>query len=187
MRIVGGKARGRRLSPPKGLDVRPTSDRVREAIFNIIEHSNDIAEISEASIVDVFSGTGAIGLEAMSRGAAHATFIDIDAGAQACARKNIAHLGLWRNATLLKLDATRLPPPPLVADAPCRMAFLDPPYGLNMALPALIGLKDKGWIKTGSVVVIETAANDELDIPRGFVALDQRTYGAARVLFLSLL
>ncbi len=186
MRIVGGEARGRRINAPRGRNVRPTSDRLREAVFNIIEHSADIPEISGASVVDVFSGTGAMGMEALSRGASHATFIDIDAGARTCARKNAAHLGFWRRVTLLKLDATRLPPPPLAADAPCSFAFVDPPYGLNMTLPSLICLKDKGWIKTGAVVVAEMAADDELDIPRGFTVLDQRTYGAAKVMFLSL-
>ncbi|MEE8392792.1 MAG: RsmD family RNA methyltransferase, partial [Rhodospirillales bacterium] len=108
MRIVGGGLRGRRLASLKGTDLRPTSDRVREAVFNIIEHGPDYPEIPGASVADLFAGTGAYGLEAMSRGAAHATFIDNDMQAVAVIRRNSAHLGLERQTTLLKLDASRL-------------------------------------------------------------------------------
>ena len=101
-----------------------------------------------------------------------------------CARKNAAQVGEWRNATLLRLDATRLPPPPLAAQAPCALAFLDPPYGEGLAIPALQGLAAKGWLAKDGIAVVEIGAKEELEPPRVYTLLDRRTYGAAQVLFL---
>ena len=183
MRIVGGKHRGRTLKAPAGLDVRPTSDRVRESLFNVLAHGLGV-EWEGTSVVDVYAGTGALGLEALSRGAAHATFIDHAGAANKAIRENAAALGEWRNVTLLKLDAARLAPPPLAAQAPCTVAFLDPPYGQGLVAPALLGLRNKGWIGDGSVVVAERGAGGEFEPPTGFEAADERTYGAAKVVFL---
>ncbi len=187
MRIVGGNLRGRALKAPPGNDLRPTADRVRESLFNVLAHGIGRDALDGRTVVDVFCGTGALGLEAMSRGSGHGVFIDNDAAALALVRKNAGHLGLGRSVTMLKLDAARLPPPPRLAKTPAALAFLDPPYESGLVAPALLGLKDKGWIEKGSVCVAEVAAKEDLDPPKGFEAVDERTYGAARLVFLRLI
>ena len=184
MRIVGGRHRGRPLRAPGGRDLRPTSDRAREAIFNILAHGMEDFQLDGASVVDVFAGTGALGLEALSRGAGHAVFIDHDSAALACVRKNSGPLGLARQVTLLKLDAEHLAPPPLAAKAPCGLVFLDPPYDSGLVPAALSGLAAKGWMAPGAVCVAEVAAKETLEPPRDFTIIDERTHGAARVVFL---
>jgi len=186
MRIVGGKHRGRPLKAPPGRSLRPTSDRTRESLFNIIEHglAEWDGELQDAAVIDAFAGTGALGLEALSRGAAHATFIDSAGGAVGLCRANAAALREPPNATVLKLDATRIPPPPRAAQAPCGVVFLDPPYGENLAGPALAGLAAKGWIADGALAVVEVACDEIFDPPPGFKLLDERGYGAAKVVFL---
>jgi len=184
MRIVGGRNKGRGLKTPPGRDVRPTSDRVRESVFNILLHGIDDFAIDGVSVVDVFAGTGALGLEALSRGASHATFIDRNSKALAVAKENAANLKEWRNVTPLNLDATRLAPPPLAAKAPCGLAFLDAPYEKGLTGPSLLGLVNKGWVGSGSVVVCEVGAAEPLDVPRAYEMIDERTYGAARIVFL---
>ncbi len=183
MRIVGGRHRGRKLAAPRGTDVRPTSDRARESLFNVLAHGLDV-EWDGLSVLDVFAGTGALGLEALSRGAAHATFIDRDRGVLHGIRRNGAALGEWRNIALLAIDATRLPPPPRAAATPCGLAFLDPPYESGLGVPALQGLVSKGWLADGAVCTVEVAAREVLDPPKGFSPIDARTYGAARIVFL---
>ena len=184
MRIVGGRLKGRRLDAPKGGDIRPTSDRMRQAVFNILEHAFGDYELTGAVVLDLFAGTGALGLEALSRGAAHATFVDDDPHALSSVKGNASALGVWRQATLLKVDAARLPPPPLAARAPCRLAFLDPPYKSGLAAPALAGLAARGWIGEGALCVAEWAAGEPFRPPAGFAAVDERTYGSGRVAFL---
>lgn len=185
MRIVGGRHRGRPLRVPPG-SVRPTADRVREAVFNILAHGLDWAGFEDARVVDLFAGSGALGLEALSRGAARVTFVDTDGAALHGIRRNAAALGEARAITLLKLDATRLPPPPRLAEAPCALAFLDPPYESGLAPPALKGLAARGWIADGALSVVEVAAREPLDAPPPFSVVDERVYGAARVVFLRL-
>ncbi len=184
MRIVGGRLRGRALAAPQGKEMRPTADRVRESVFNILAHGIDDVDFDGATVVDVFAGTGALGLEAMSRGCGHGVFIDNDAGALACVRKNAGPLGLGRDVTLLKLDASRMAPPPRAAKTPAALAFLDPPDESGLLQPALLGLRDKGWLAGGAVVVCEVAAKEEFDAPKTFEVMDERTTGAARVVFL---
>jgi len=184
VKIAGGQYRGRKLKTPQGQNVRPTSVRTRESVFNILAHGIDGFDFEEASVVDLFCGTGALGLEALSRGASHATFIDSDRASLALAKENAAVLGEWRNVTLLKIDSKRLAPPPLAAKAPCRLAFLDAPYNQGLTQPALLALANKGWIGTGSVVVAEVAEKEPLEPPRSLEILEERTYGAARVVFL---
>lgn len=186
MRIVGGRLKGRTLFAPQGKGLRPTADRVRESVFNILAHGIDGLDLDGITVVDVFCGTGALGLEAMSRGAGHGVFIDFDPGALAFVRKNAGPLGLGRDVTMLKLDAERLAPPPRLAKTPAALVFLDPPYDQGLAGPALLGLKDKGWLAVGAVCVAEVAAKEAFDAPKGFQVLDERTYGAARVVFLRL-
>lgn len=184
MRIVGGKYGGRSLSAPPGRDVRPTSDRAREGIFNILAHSMDWDGFEGQTVLDVYSGTGALGLEAMSRGAIHGVFIDNDPAVLKCLQTNAASLGEAANVTPLRLDATRLPPPPGAARAPLGLAFLDPPYGSNLSDQTLLALCYKGWLAAGAITVVETGKDDPLTAARDFETLDARTYGAAQVTFL---
>lgn len=183
MRIVGGRHRGRPIAPPPD-GVRPTSDRAREAVFNILEHGIAGAAIAGVTVLDVFAGSGAMGLEALSRGAQRVTFIDTSGEALRGIRRNAAKLGEAANATLLKLDIERLPPPPRVAGTPAALAFLDPPYGSGLAAPALVALAARGWIAADTIVVAEVAAREPFTPPPGFEALDERSYGAARMIFL---
>lgn len=184
MRIVAGKHRGRRLAAPEGASVRPTSDRAREALFNVLAHRPLRADgkpaLAEARVLDVFAGTGAMGLEALSRGAAHATFIERDRTALSALEKNIAELGEAVHATALRTDA--LNPPR--AKEPASLAFLDPPYGEGLAEPALVALAKQGWLEDGAVVIVELGKRDELSPPPLFTPLDERRYGAARFILL---
>jgi 16S rRNA (guanine966-N2)-methyltransferase len=182
MRIIGGKHRGRPLSAPQGRAVRPTSDRAREALFDILAHGRlaDGPAYEGARVLDVFAGTGAFGLEALSRGAAQATFMEKDRTALAALRANIEVLGEARAAAVLPVDARRPPQ----AGAPCALAFLDPPYGEDLAAPALTALAAAGWLAPGALVVIEVAAKQTLAAPDGFALLDERRYGAAKLVFL---
>ncbi len=184
MRIVGGRHRGRRLAAPAGRDTRPTTDRTRESLFNILSHADwgpDGADLLDgAVVVDAFCGTGALGLEALSRGAVHASFLDMGRAALDAVRANVAELGEGPRAAVLRADATR-PPPPL---RPCTLAFLDPPYGQELAPRALAGLAKAGWLAPGAVLVVEVAGRDPLPLPPGFMELDERRYGDTRVQFL---
>jgi 16S rRNA (guanine966-N2)-methyltransferase len=185
-RIISGKHRGRALKVPAGGAVRPTADRVREALFNILTHGIDWPGFDGASVLDVFAGSGACGLEALSRGAEQAVFVDTDGAVLLTIRRNAAAIGEARTVTMLKLDATRLPPPPGAAKAPCALAFLDPPYETGLASPALQGLATRHWLAPGAIAVVEVAAREPLAVPPGYAPLDERTYGAARLVFLRL-
>ena len=183
MRIIAGKHRGRPLQAPvRG--VRPTADRARQAVFNILEHGIAWPGFSDCRVLDLFAGTGAYGLEALSRGAALATFIDSDPAVLLGIRRNAAALGEARSIVLLKLDATRLPPPARIVNAPCALAFLDPPYESGFAVPALQGAASHGWIGSGAIAVVEVGAREPLAPPPGYDVVDERVYGAAQVLFL---
>ena len=183
MRIVGGKYRGRRIEAPPGQDVRPTSDRAREALFNILIHGHLSADgtspLPGARVLDAFAGSGALGLEALSRGAGHALFIESDAKACAAIRANAKALGETVNATVISGDATKPPPCP---GAPCSIVFLDPPYGRDLAAAALAALAARGWIANGAVCIVELAINDGITLPLGFTLIDDRRYGKARLL-----
>ena len=183
MRIVGGRHRGRRLSVPPGDAVRPTSNRAREALFNILSHGR-LAEtglpFADAPVLDAFAGTGALGLEALSRGAAEAVFIERDRDALAHLRRNVESLGETARSRIIAGDATR---PPRAALA-CAVAFLDPPYRSGLAGPALTALAAVGWLTDGALVAIEIAAREELPPVDGFTPIDERRYGAARLVLL---
>lgn len=182
MRIIAGKHRHRGLLAPDGRAVRPTSDRAREAVFDILAHGRFSEQDAclDAMVLDAFAGTGAFGLEALSRGARHASFIEKDRAARAALQQNIAALGETAHAAIVNGDATR---PPRATGA-CSLVFLDPPYGENLAAPALAALKQSGWIAKGALVVVEIAAKEDLELPANFEALDERRYGAAKFLFL---
>src|SRR5262245_20925937 len=185
MRIVGGKHRGRKIEAPPGLDVRPTSDRAREALFNILIHGHLSADgtspLPGARVLDAFAGSGALGLEALSRGAAHALFIDGDAKACAAIRANAKALGETANTTVIPGDAAKPPPCP---GAPCSVVFLDPPYGPDLSATALAALADRRWIADGAVCIVELAINDGITLPSGCTLIDDRRYGKARLLVL---
>jgi 16S rRNA (guanine966-N2)-methyltransferase len=183
MRIVAGRHRGRRLLAPLGETVRPTSDRAREALFNILSHGRLATEdtpFADATVLDAFAGTGALGLEALSRGAAEAVFIEQDREALAILRQNIAAFGENARARVVAGDATR---PPRAASA-CALVFLDPPYRSGLAAAALGALDAVGWLAPDALAVVELAAREELKPPARFILLDERVYGAARLVFL---
>ena len=182
MRIIAGRHRGRALAAPEGHAVRPTSDRAREALFDILAHGRfaDRPVFEEARVLDAFAGTGAFGLEALSRGAAQASFIEKDRAALAALRANIETLGEAKRAAVLPGDA--LNPPPAAAAA--SLVFLDPPYGQDLAAPALAALAARGWLAAGALTVVEVAARQKFDAPAGFTLLEERRYGAARLVFL---
>lgn len=185
MRVVAGRHRGRRLRGPPGEDIRPTADRVREAIFNKLVHAGwgpgGASAVPGAAVLDAFCGSGALGLEALSRGAAHAVFMDTDRTALDAARDNAAALGEQDKADVLSCDATE----PSPANSPCTLVLMDPPYRSGAAPRALSALSRRGWIGPGAVCVVETAAKDAApDVPLDFVRLDERSYGTARVTFL---
>jgi 16S rRNA (guanine966-N2)-methyltransferase len=183
MRIVAGKNRGRRLLAPSGETVRPTSDRAREGLFNILAHGQLAAEsipFAGASVLDAFAGTGALGLEALSRGASEAVFIEQDREALATLRRNIAVLGEGSRARIVPGDATRPPRAP----SACAVAFLDPPYRSGLAAAALTALGAAGWLTPDALAVVELAAREDLAPPVGFDLIDERVYGATRLLFL---
>lgn len=178
MRIVAGRLRGRTLKGPASQAVRPTSDRLREAIFNILAHSYDGA-VEDSRVIDLFAGTGALGLEALSRGARFALFVDEGAEARALLRANIESLGAAGLTRIFRRDATKLglAPPGGKFD----LAFLDPPYGRDLAPRALASLLDGGWLNEGALCVIEEAAGAALDLPPGLAALERRDYGDTQI------
>ena len=179
MRIVGGAFRGTRLNAPDGAATRPTSDRAREALFNILAHGFDI-RFDGIRVIDLFAGTGALGIEALSRGAAHAVFVDSATLALKCTRDHVSRVRATNRARILRTDARRLPQ----AEAPCDLAFLDPPYGLDLAVPALESLTARGWLAADAICVVETGTAEELSLPESFELADERRYGAARVRFI---
>lgn len=185
MRIVGGSAKGRRLVAPDGLDTRPTSERVREAVFNKLAHGVPEFEIDGITVLDLFCGSGALGLEALSRGAGFAVFADVSQAALKAARQNAATAGFARQILTLRLDVSRLAPPPRAAHCPAGLCFLDPPYGKDLLQPALLGLASKGWLSDGAVIVAERGGEEQdLAPPRPYELLDEREYGRTRVAFL---
>ena len=179
MRIVGGKLRGRALAAPATRAIRPTSDRLRETIFNILDHAH-AGTLPEARVIDLFAGTGALGFEALSRGAAFVCFVDEAAEARALLRANMEALGLGGRARIVRRDATRLGAIPGEAFT---LAFLDPPYGRDLAMPALAALRDGGWLAPEALCVVEEAENAALALPAGFDLLDRRVQGDTQVCF----
>lgn len=163
--------------------MRPTSDRAREALFDILSHGRFAASgipFAGESVLDAFAGTGALGLEALSRGAARAVFIENGAEALRTLRRNIMVLGESERALVLPGDATR---PPRAGEA-CALAFVDPPYKSGLGGPALAALAAAGWLAPEALAVVETATRERTPPPAGFTLLDERVYGAARLIFL---
>jgi 16S rRNA (guanine966-N2)-methyltransferase len=189
MRIVGGKHRGRPLAAPQGSEVRPTADRTRESLFNILEHGRFSADgtspLRGAFVLDAFAGTGAVGFEALSRGAERLVAMDAQAEAIACIRANARTLGEVARVTLFQCDATKPPRPPAgPAGTPCGLVFLDPPYQSGLGLAALGALAAAGWIAPGAVCVLEIDKSEHGTAPDGFTILDERRYGKAKLVFM---
>jgi 16S rRNA (guanine966-N2)-methyltransferase len=184
MRIVSGSFRGKTLAAPKGDSTRPTSDRARQAIFNILEHAAWSKGVRGARVIDLFAGSGALGFEALSRGAAFCLFVETDEAARGAIRENADGLSLFGVTRVHRRDATDLGVRP-GADGPAfDLAFLDPPYAKGLGEIALTKLADGGWLAPGATVVFERGAGEPDFKVDGFEALDARDYGAARVHFL---
>ena len=180
MRIVGGRFGGRTLRAPATRDIRPTSDRLREAVFNVLAHSFE-NPCEGARVLDLFAGTGALGLEALSRGARFTLFVDDGSEARALLRANVEALGTGGITRIFRRDATKL------GDAPpgekFTLAFLDPPYGRELAPRALNALATGGWLAEGALCVIEEAAGVAIELQSSFEKLDTRTYSDTQVMF----
>jgi len=181
MRIVGGRLSGRALAAPKSQAIRPTADRLREALFNILVHAYDDA-VTGARVLDLFAGTGALGLEALSRGAAFALFIDDGAEARALLRENVAALGLGGVTRIFRRDACKLGRAHPVE--PFSLAFLDPPYGRGLAEAALASARAGGWLTPDALIMVEEAASAGFAAPAGFDELERRRYDDTAVIVL---
>jgi 16S rRNA (guanine966-N2)-methyltransferase len=185
MRVVGGRLRSRPIAGPKSDGksdgLRPTADRLREALFNILMHAYS-DPVTGARVLDLFAGTGALGIEAISRGAAYVLFVDDGVEARALLRNNTEALGLGGTTRIFRRDATRLGPAhPL---EPFSLAFLDPPYGKGLAEKALTAAREGGWLKPEALVVVEEAADTGFTAPEGFTELERRRYDDTELVFL---
>ncbi len=184
MRIVAGHLKGRRLAAPEGRDIRPTADRTRQALFDVLEHGHLTEDggsvLADAVVLDAFCGTGALGLEALSRGAAEANFMDSNNAALDCARANAKTVGVPANFILA--DATNPPR----ARKGANLIFLDPPYDGGLGAPSLSALREAGWIAPGAIISLEMSGPElsRFTAPEGFEAIDERRYGKARIVLL---
>ncbi len=181
MRIVGGRLRGRTLAGPRSQFIRPTADRSRESLFNILMHAYG-DPVTGARVLDLFAGTGALGLEALSRGADFALFVDNSAEARALMRENIAALGLGGVTRILRRDATKLGPAQI--QQPFSLLFLDPPYGRGLAEQALASARSGGWLRPHALAVVEEAVSRKFAAPDGFEELERRAYDDTEFIFL---
>lgn len=182
MRIVAGTLRGRALATPKDERTRPTSDRVRESMFNILAHGAARVDLTGARVIDLFAGTGALGIEAVSRGAAFALFVEEDPAARAVIRTNVESFGLTGQTKIFRRDATDLGPAAQLGQFD--LALLDPPYGSGLGDRALASLLAGGWLRPGAMAVLEERVGASVLVPQGLSQVDRRTYGETQVLFL---
>ena len=182
MRIVGGEFSGRKLVAPKGTVSRPTTDRTREALFNILAHRDDF-DLDGARVIDLFAGSGALGFEALSRGAAWCLFVETDASARGAIRDNVEALGLFGCTRIHRRSATSLGVKPAGVGPAFTLAFLDPPYGKDLAPPALATLRDGGWLAENALIVIEQAKQEVAATQTGFEEIDRRTYADTQIGF----
>jgi 16S rRNA (guanine966-N2)-methyltransferase len=180
MRITAGTHKGRAIFAPEGADIRPTADKVRQAVFNMLGSCG--LPDNETLALDIFCGTGALGLEALSRGAARALFIDKGENAIAACRRNIKTMGLESRASVIAADATRLASPPF-GTPPARLAFVDPPYRQGLVPVTLTLLAERGWLAPGALCVAEMEKEAQTTAPPGFTRLDTRHYGVTQIAF----
>ena len=181
MRIVGGQFRGRALAPPKSTTTRPTSDRVRESVFNILAHGITDFTLDGAKVLDLFAGTGALGIEALSRGAGFCMFVEEDASARGTIRDNVDAFGLTGITKIFRRDATDLGPAGKYAGY--ALVFVDPPYDHGLAPRALASAASGGWLSPGAICIVEDRAGTPLTPPLGFTLLDTRTWGDTQATF----
>ena len=187
MRIVAGSLKGRAILAPEGQNTRPTSDRARQAIFNVLEHAAWGESLHGARVMDIYAGSGALGFEALSRGAAFALFVEIDDGARGVIRENMDAYGLFGRGRVHRRSAIDLGERPGSVGEAFDLAFLDPPYAKGLGEQTLERLREGQWLKPGAIVVFERGSDEpDIDTP-GYERLDARDYGAARVLFLRVL
>ena len=184
MRITGGKFGGRSLVAPRDARVRPTSDNVRQAIFNILLHNNFGTALEGARAADLFAGTGALGIEALSHGASFCLFVDDSAESRGLIRENVEALQLTGSCKIWRRDACQLGPMAAGAGGPFALVFLDPPYRKGLIALALASLREGGWLADGALLVAEIAEDEDIPSTDGFRRLDERVYGDTRVLFL---
>ncbi|MFC2950999.1 16S rRNA (guanine(966)-N(2))-methyltransferase RsmD [Marinicaulis aureus] len=180
MRIIGGQFSGRKIIAPKGMVARPTAERTREALFNILTSRGDVA-FEGARVIDLFAGSGALGLEAMSRGADWCLFVETDAGARGAIRDNIEALALFGSTRIHRRSAADLGSKPAGVGPAFTLAFLDPPYGKDLCVPALEILHSGGWLKPGAIVIVEQGADETPVAVDAFTEEDRRSYGAAQI------
>jgi len=183
MRIAGGSARGRRLQVPAGLTVRPTSDRIRQSLFNILGHAPALRSAAGPapmgrSVLDAFAGSGALGLEALSRGAIDATFLEIAEAARNALGTNIRSVAPAEAEVLVMRRDACAPGP---APRPHDLVFLDPPYGRDLVATALAALDTNGWIGGDAILIVECADKDQLALPPDWTAVDRRRYGRTAI------
>ena len=181
MRVVGGRLRSRPIAGPKAEGLRPTSDRTREALFNILQHAYG-DPVSGARVLDLFAGTGALGIEAISRGAAFVQFVDDGIEARSLLRNNTEALGLGGTTRIFRRDATTLGPAHPME--PFSIAFLDPPYRKGLAEKALVSAREGGWLKPNALIVVEEATDAGFKTPEGFEELERRAYDDTELVFL---
>ena len=181
MRVVGGRLRGRNIAGPSSQAIRPTADRLRESLFNILMHAYE-NPLDGARVLDLFAGTGALGIEAISRGAAFTLFVDNGAEARALLRNNVEALGLGGVTRVFRRDATNLGP--CYPVEPFSLVFLDPPYGKSLGEQALTSLVEGKWLTPGALIVAEEATSAALAAPVGYEELERRVYDDTEFVFL---
>ncbi len=184
MRIVSGAFRGRTIVAPKGQSTRPTADRTRQALFNVLEHAAWAPSLEGARVIDLFAGSGALGFEALSRGAAFCLFVETDEGARGAIRENVDTLSLFGQTRVHRRDATSLGAKPAGDGAAFDIAFLDPPYAKGLGERSLASLREGGWLAPDALLVLERGIDEPDPVTPGFEVLDARDWGAARVHFL---
>jgi 16S rRNA (guanine966-N2)-methyltransferase len=184
MRIVSGRFRGRAIVAPPGQSTRPTSDRARQALFDMLAHAAWAPDLDGARVIDLFAGSGGLGLEALSRGAGFCLFVETDEAARGAIRENIDTLGLFGETRVHRRDATDLGQRPASAGGAFDIAFLDPPYGKSLGERAIAELVEGGWITPEALLVFERGADEPDPVVPGFELIEDRNWGAARVVFL---
>jgi 16S rRNA (guanine966-N2)-methyltransferase len=184
MRIISGQFKGRAIRAPEGRGTRPTSDRTREAMFNVLAHADWSPGLAEARIMDVFAGSGALGFEALSRGAAFCLFVETESAARGAIRDNIEAFNVFGQTRIHRRSALDLGPKPAAAGDPFSIVFMDPPYEYDLTAGALRQLAQGGWITKDALVIAETSADAPAPVSPGWERLDERLSSSARLTFL---
>jgi 16S rRNA (guanine966-N2)-methyltransferase len=180
MRIVAGKFKAARIEAPKGLSTRPTADKVRQALFNVLEHGAPRVIFENARVLDLFAGSGALGLEALSRGARFCLFVEESAEARATIRRNVEALRLTGVTKIWRRDATKLGAAGMLV--PFDLVFIDPPYGKGLGTSALQSTASGGWIRDGAIVILEERVDADIALPDRFEEIDTRIYGDTKII-----